>query len=194
MFDINEKVAIAKELEPEALEKNEQKFIEFLRAHKEDTDSYHFECRRWGDFLALYFKRKSTTQFATAINLKETRAITPTSGNIPDYNGKINYYYDSFYNDKTNKWDNKVQITYPEVNIWKPVFDLDTNVMSRNYVGNKIIIYQTPNYARPAKDDEIYFDGIGGRIYTPAGKGIEVYNILMMEILRGSPTLISKFF
>lgn len=77
---------LARKAEEETLLKSHSAYLDMMAAHNLDSGSYSFECRRWGDFLALFITRGGQ-KYAGAINLSQTKEIKLTAGHMPDFNG-----------------------------------------------------------------------------------------------------------
>lgn len=84
---------LARKAEAETLPKSRPLYLDMMAAHKLDAESYSFECKRWGDFLALFIARGGKN-YAGAINLGETREIKLVEGSAPSMNGSVWYFLD----------------------------------------------------------------------------------------------------
>lgn len=174
---------------PEIIAGREQKLAEFQRRHEADKASYRFDCRRHGDFLALFITRPSTSKttvqgkLVTAVNLGASRLITPAYGRLPDMQGTVTFQ---------QTWSNgaTVKAVYEEV-AWIQMVSIETppqqvpQHMPSQMWGHQhdplgtIVVKDCP---RAALDDSIHFVGPGVTLLMSAGLADSVFETILMEI------------
>lgn len=167
-----------------------------------DVEGFHFECRRFGDFLTIYIAR-SGSKFSTALNIAATRTIHVAEGHAPDRLGETGFQARLMDSNGSSSWGTGMG-NYPAMAGWKyevspdapwlpdrrPLFRLDEPSPHREGGGimmdNEVyqIRHRVPGTARPAEDDKVRFEGIGATIYCPAGKGAEVWRAILSETER----------
>lgn len=187
-----ELAALARAEEPAVLARAHERAAAFAVAYERDLAAYKFECRRWGDFLALFIERANPNHergepaavltCATAVNLRDTRELRLDEGHGPDDEGVVCYYWNT-----VGGSDRLCVAAWPPAGSYPRLFALDDP--DRGYLSygpDNMVDYKTSNYPRPAGDDRIRFEGIGGTLYAPAGRGAEVRDVILREIERGS--------
>lgn len=100
----------AKAAELEAIERKPALMALAEADHVIDKKNYLFQCKRWGDFLALFIARRCLItrkpeqafkefKWSTTVNLGKTTKIDLKEGNAPDLTGKLGYKYSVKRND-----------------------------------------------------------------------------------------------
>lgn len=102
---------LAREAEPAALAKHDEMLSACLAEHARQTEGYHFDCTRFGDFLTVYIKRLGNPDkpriidegpghytspiperiFSTTLNLGKTVQMAFTAGSPADDAGELHY-------------------------------------------------------------------------------------------------------
>lgn len=210
--------ALALDAEKEAIGKYDDMLSAVVTAHRNDCDSYKFDCNRWGDFLTLCMGRDTHAwdfsenklvviqkTYVTSINLREIREMRFIEGSAADANGTLTYSavakidngslsWGAGYGFRTLKdgWNYVVYPVYPDTECTKALFSLRDTSQRTNSIMMGDDSYRpklrTPNYPRNAVDDRIDIQGINATIYTPAGMGRGVYDKMLREISDGSST------
>lgn len=202
-----------REAETLAIARADEVFAEMAAEHERQTAGYHFECRRWGDFLSVFMERAANQEsdwygnsrkLATSLNLAAVKQIKLVEGRCFDRRGSISYsvvevsgtgskmYGSSSGSRPPSKgYHYEVEPNYPYVPTSRSlvVFDPPKQEMSPNYhagfPSEERKRLKTENYPRAAEDDVIRFAGIGANLHAPAGLGRSVYDAILTEIARG---------
>lgn len=146
--------------------------------------------------------------YSTSINVRDSRTITLANGRAPDLNGRLGYHVRAEKDDDEASWcisdgDGEykapkgyhwaVRPNLPSLTLRGEMFQLDARQSDERRLqgihfsgGEARRLRETPGYLRPAKDDRVYFSGVGATVFAPAGKGQEVHDAIMREIARGS--------
>lgn len=186
LYAARERAARAKE--PEVLARIPAEMALNEADHKRQVAGYKFECRRYGDFLALFMERPvaagnegfSQGRLTTSVNIAATRELRLNAGRAPDLDGVVRYHvYDG-------KGDARPDYIYC-INTAPPLFSLDIIVTRDSdnchyYEERSHASYRTLHFPRPAADDRIRFEGIGATIFAPFGCGQAVYDAILKEI------------
>lgn len=196
--------ALAVEAEATALQDAPAKLAVYRADHKKDGASYKFDCRRHGDFLAVFMERGGRKE-ATTINLGRVSQFRMDEGRTPDNDGVLTYRVQA---ERLPDADSKV---YPFVEcdrfgrVKAPrdgckyavspkyehsksygMIDHGDTVSGAYFTGRTEphVAHRTPNYPRPAEDDRITFGDIGVTILVPAGKGGAVLARIHAEVAK----------
>lgn len=204
-----ELIALAKAKEPEVLARADDLFATFAEEHERQTRGYSFDCRRWGDFLSVFIERAgnrpsheggtAATKLSTTLNIASTRQIRPVDGRCFDRRGTVSYspWVASDDSGRGRWWHDGIEMqrrTPAERYVVEAHFEkappsrpmTGPGKISEDHYGfGRTVGYVTPNFPRPAKDDEINFVGIKTTIYAPAGLGACVLASILAEIERG---------
>lgn len=202
--------ALAAQAEVEALVKRDSRLADYWAEHERDCSTYKFECRRWGDFLSLFIERRiyeweegdySFKTHAASVNIRETRTVTLNTGNEPDLLGTL-VYRAQLRSDGGGSagWGTgygrapapegfhyEILEDYQRAGPWQ-IFVLDPEPTGNEFRGVRFGLndYQprhvTQNYARPATDDAVRFEGIRATLFVPAGRGQPIYEQILREI------------
>lgn len=81
---------MAAALEPDATARADEVLAGLLNDHIADSNSYHLELTRWGDFLQIAVGR-GDQKYATAVNLGLAREIREVDGHPPDGDGEMSF-------------------------------------------------------------------------------------------------------
>lgn len=104
-------VEAAKDAEIEVLAKAEERMAAHRADHRKDAATFKFDCRRHGDFLAVFMTRLgyryqnwtplplAPIDSSATINLGVTRNIVLIKGHAPDVKGRVSYLL-KWMNDK----------------------------------------------------------------------------------------------
>lgn len=205
---------LAVEAEKEALAKADDIFAQAADEHQRQTRGFAFECRRWGDFLAVFIQRlgndtskywgeKPEKKVVASLNLGKTPIIKLTGGHCFDRRGEVHYDYSLQSDDGGGLviWDGsyrispppkgyqyKVRPSLPYIAPCRPMLRTGSGEKHRGSYGpSPAIRHVTPDYPRPARDDEIHFADIDITIFAPAGMGRGVYDAILAEIETREP-------
>ena len=144
---------------------------------------------------------KPEQSYSTSINLKNVDLIQLKEGYAPDQCGQLSYGYwlPSNENDGCGTlggtcfgnyaapdgyhWEARANLPY--IPYSRPLFRMETPPRESEGMvidcsrDNYRIKYKTPNYTRAAEDDRIFFERINAYLFAPAGKGKEVYQMIL---------------
>jgi hypothetical protein len=199
---------LARAYEPKALAENSDVLLKARVEHATDVAAYKFKVVRWGDWLEVSMARQSEgkiQKFSTSINLKLVTTIRIEEGHGPDQEGELTYESRAVKNIKDKEDDGifgggpcgdgwtlyPVAAGYhleiapktpqPETREMFEEIKPPTSYNSMNTIycgyGDRVEL-RTPHYARYAKDDVIYFDGIA-TLNTPAGLGKGIFHKIL---------------
>lgn len=166
------------------------KLAEYRRAHDADVAGYNFECKRHGDFLAVFMQRGplpdkrerwvTERKIAQTINLGQTKTIGIAPGAIPDMTGRLKFCVSGA--DAAADWMVPSQ-NFPMIQVQLPVVDPNT------YFGSMVTSNREPfgdmhlpDAPHTARDDTLNFHGIGVSIFAPAGMGQQIYDTILREL------------
>lgn len=199
--------ALAVEAEPAALAAAEGMLASFVEQHDTDVAAYKFQCQRHGDFLAVFITRNTgeaeqvLAKVSHSLNLTNTAAFTLIEGHSPDNRGHLTYTFTVKKDDgddggdRIYGWSSAGRTAPPKGRHYvvtpKEIRSVpwngrrliqisgtaDQNCSSYWYDDSHRIQHRTPNYPRPAEDDQIVFVGVG-TIFAPAGCGKAVLNAI----------------
>lgn len=180
--------------------------------HARDVAGYKFDCRRHGDFIALFITRPAKLgtdlryysererEIITSLNLGNTREMKLTPGSAPCDDHELTYdYYDQDEKHASVPWHVRPQ--YPYEPAVRPLLRLDPEPQQQHRSGVYTmagtasggayrIKFKTQNFPRWAEDDCIRFTGPGASLFVPAGEGQRIYDKLLAEI-GAQPTCLS---
>lgn len=177
---------------PDVLSEQPLRLAEFERHHLLDRDSYHFECRKWGDWLSLFIQRGTTQKtwidghlfqddkFLTSVNVAQTKEIRLIAGTEAGTEGRGEFIV------YTERDPVKIECSYPSVTQPSRKFILGN--YSRPQMGSLFFHGESPHFipiencAAPAQDDRIVFKSIEATLFVPFGKGKDVYNQILREL------------
>jgi hypothetical protein len=199
--------ALAVEAEPAALQEAPAKLAGYRADHKKDAASYKFDCRRHGDFLAVFVERGGKKE-AVTVNLGRTSQFRLVKGRAPD-NGRVLTYRvfaERLPGTGDSTWarvrrDDYGRVLAPESGCQYVVRPACGPIMTRHmvtvepqttqvgYVSHygapePRVHHQTPNYPREAEDDRILFGGTDIVLHAPAGKGQSVVDRIHAEVAK----------
>jgi len=141
-------------------------------------------------------------KIAASLNIGTVKKIVINEGNAPDRGGMLSYAF-SVVRDKDSGiyWsssdaylqDDKEYEVRPDYAYLPSARNLlvqddeSRDQRSAIYMGQDgyRIRHETSDYPRPAKDDALYFEGIGQTLYMPAGMGVDIHARIMAEIESG---------
>lgn len=204
---------LAREAEPCVLAQADAVLADFQTAHDRDAASYHFECKRFGDFLTVFMTRNRRDpvtgglrpeRFSASINLAGTRKIVMRPGHAPDRNGRV--YYRPVIKTSSEAgcfgWaassgglplplggaEREVRPDLPWVNDHRDFLrERDDGERAVMHLHPQSVGYATDHFPRPAEDDAVEFTGVGISVLAPAGLGQAVINKIMAEIAENAP-------
>lgn len=209
MDDIDEAGPLIDAAEAEAL-KEMPEIMERARAiHAEDKASFSFECRRHGDFLAVFMGRlgmeygspePKVVRFSKSINLGRVGAISMVEGGEPDQRGMIRYVVQTRDDGggRTTVSNCRPRRAPPgsrfevfpvfETADYSAVFEVkqsrvddDWNAIHYSNLDCRV----THGAVRTARDDTIIFAGAKVTLAAPAGCGQAILDAIHAEIARG---------
>lgn len=202
--------AAAKSQTAEALAAQDGLLEGFQAQHDADVAGFKFECRRWGDFLALMVERQGSKEMQ-ALHIG-AGSVSLLLGNVPDRGGTITFSYSTERTDGgdgyTSCWVDGYgfQLKWPE----GAKFVVKPNVPHRSYgysciemksekdgpqmlymgqpyqVSNVVRGHSIPTGARPASDDILHFEKTGANLRVPASLGQTVYGAILAELEKGT--------
>lgn len=197
--------ALAVEAEIAALREAPAKLAGYRADHKKDAASYRFDCRRHGDFLAVFVERAGEKGAGT-INLGRTSQFRLVKGRAPDNGGTLRYELEA--EKEPGAPERAYAIVQSDVygSIKAPLPGTRYAVRpAREWPHRRAMVaegeesadprlmlwsekprvfHTTPNYPREARDDRIEFCGLNIRIHAPAGKGQAVLDRIHAEIAK----------
>ncbi len=120
----------AKDTEIGVLAKAEERLAAYRADHRKDAAGFKFDCKRHGDFLAVFVTRiqmryvnwtaigPEPFDSSATINLGQTRNIVLTRGHVPDTKGRVGYrlYWepiDQPLSGSSYSWNSGEQFTKP---------------------------------------------------------------------------------
>jgi hypothetical protein len=191
---------LAEEATPDVMAEQPALLAKYREAHEADSRSFSIDCRRHGDFLALFIERGGK-KLVTSINLGASREIRLETGHAPDQDGETAFRFSAERDDGgamvggTNFGNYPAGAGYSWVvrpsHPWLPherpllIFDeprqSDGGGMMWGGEAYEIRHRASPT-ARPAKDDRIRFEGVAATLFVPSGHGERVWTDLLAEI------------
>lgn len=172
---------------PEIVANKDAKLAEFIEAHRRDIGSFRFECRRHGDFLAVFLTRGAERPVA-AINMMASPVVAVVSGYEPDMKGTCRF---------ERSWNtDRVQAKYGGEDYPRRSSITTAPIHSAIEEQKRIVLmgggYHDPlahflviDTPRRACDDIVTF-GNGTNFNVPAGSGSDVFASIMIECERVS--------
>lgn len=173
-------------------------FFSFREDHAADVAAWSFECKRFGDFLSVFIKRRDQ-RHVSAINLMASKEIELLEGHGPDLLGEVGFFAHKLSSrpDPEAAYEVTHQATpsLPSLSNlihnpddWsRPLYrtflvDSPAENGRMNYGSSSpAIAYKVPNAARPAREDRIVFK-TSGTLFTPAGLGQQTYEQILSEL------------
>lgn len=192
---------LAKLAEPDALARADDIMRDLREAHEADVAEYRFECRRHGDFLALFMtrvqpNRSAPDRLVVSLNLKSVRSVSLARGHEPDRAGVL--FYRAWARSADGKMTSSVDgISSPRTE--QQIRDGATVFAAPEYpaCGSREMVrdlrsegrgphghpgscgFLTMGYPRPAMDDAVVFSGLDMAVQAPAGMGLGVFDKIM---------------
>ena len=186
----------AADLIPHVIAERAEKLAEFKQRHEADKASYKFECKRHGEFLAVFITRgpapkrtryassdgRTTNKFAGAINLATSRVFRIKPGSAPACDGVVTLQHQG---------GGKVAEIYNADQNWHTPYRMilvDAQVAAQHaqYMGpyhqDPLSNMHVQDCPRAAVDDEIYFTGPDITLYAPAGLGQTVQDTILAAL------------
>lgn len=181
--------------EPAAVARGVELLAEFRAKHRADKAAWRFDCRRHGDFLAVFIDRLRRVDCTTkelqlqpvcaAISLGKS-GFRLIKGHGPDRRGTLLYWAD--------RDGDGCHPQFPQHTDHQETLHLLTAValekntsgfgnVSFGY-GPRYTRHKTEGFPRPAEDDQIIFEGAVLR--CPAGTGQATYDAILAAISAGS--------
>lgn len=187
----------ASALIPQILATKDEKLAEFVKVHQADCDSYTFECRRHGDFLAVFIQRgpmplgviswKPDNKIAATIVLGETQGFYLRSGEPPSMNGDTTFHQVQIVNggdEVLAQYKNAHYPRYEMLYLPPPPGQRDTGQGMMGYYNDGALSgIRVSDCPCGATDDTIVFNN-GVRISAPAGLGQGVYDKILASAER----------
>jgi hypothetical protein len=199
-------MAIAKE--PEVVAEFPKRLAQYKADHRKVSRGFKFECRRHGDFMALFFSQGSEKDglFSIVINLGQVTSMRLKLGHAPDLNGVVEWSVSTRSTDKfgwgtssgrpmgppSDGWEHHVS---PDIHERYFFSDQFYRTVSRDEYSQNIISmgggvdHVTKNAPRPAENDQIFLSGLDGIISVPYGHGQNVLDEILAQIKTVKPSI-----
>jgi hypothetical protein len=193
----------AADLIPSVIAKQDQRLQKFAEQHEDDVSTYKFECRRHGDWLAVFITRGKPVvgrdfwdhrshKCSHVINLAPCRTISVISGHAADRDGKTGFTV-CHTNDgslKVTEYNDSREVPYPRYNMIHVLIPKDDKHSGMHmWSGDSSRAHfngiHVPDCARAAEDDRIEFSGTGVTLFTPYGLGEHIRDVIVAELGRG---------
>lgn len=190
------------EKRPEALAEQPALLQKFIDDYDHNLSTYRFECRRWGDHLAVCISREivsadhwrvvnyredpgSYNNTVSTVNIGKSSEIRLTKGHPPDLNGYMSFSLAT--NSDPLKPVKAVIVHHPNYAIRQMIYTVTENNRDHGitYNGGNQSYFGTIGAAQPDMDDQILFVGTGTIISVPHTLGQSVHDMILREIQEG---------
>lgn len=172
---------------PELLARRQEFFDAAVAAHSADSAAYKFECRRHGDFLAVFCERLefegTAAKFSTAINLLLVKEIRLHPGCEPGIERRVNWTVQSEFSDVERTLRAHPWAFLPKVG--GPCFRRDEDNSGSYFYGSDTM--QGGSMPTKSEDDAVNFFGAGCALLAPFGSGQGVLDVILAE-MAATPT------